>query len=325
MRTVLYDRWGGPEVLRLAELENPVPRAGEVLVRVAASSINSWNWDLLTGKRYFMRPAGFAKGPKQLGFDVAGIVEQTGHQASKFRRGDAVLGDLAFDGPKAFAEFVIMKETALVAKPEGMSFTHAAALPQAGLLAKLGLSGAPEIKNGSRVLVNGAGGGVGLIAIQLAKLQGAHVTGVNSAVKLESVRAAGADRMTDYAGTDFTRTQERYDRIVDVVADRSPFGFIRALEPRGRLAVVGGTPGALLNVATLGAIVGILACRRLGVVLHKPKIIELERLVSLCVGGQMAPVVDGIYPLDRVQDAFARYASGQFTGKIVLSVDPAFS
>lgn len=325
MRAVLYDRWGGPEVLRLAEVEMPVPQVGEVLVRVVASSINAWDWDLLTGKRYFIRPPGFAKGPKQLGFDVAGIVEQAGHRASKFRRGDAVLGDLAFDGPKAFAEFVVMKETALVAKPDGMSFAHAAALPQAGLLAALGLSGAPEIKSGSRVLVNGAGGGVGLIAIQLAKLQGAHVTGVDSAVKRDPVSAAGADRIIDYSGTDFTKTGERYDRILDVVADRSPLGFIRALAPGGRLAVVGGTPGALLNVATLGSMLGILAGKRLGVVLHKPRSIELERLASLCAAHQLTPVIDGIYPLDKVQDAFARYASGRFAGKIVLSVDSAFA
>lgn len=325
MRAVLYDRWGGPEVLRLAEVDVPVPQTGEVLVRVVASSINSWDWDLLTGKRYFVRPSGFAKGPKQLGFDVAGIVEQVGPGVGRIRRGAAVMGDLAFDGPKAFAEFVVIKETALAEKPEAMSFAHAAALPQAGLLATIGLSGAPEVSRGSRVLVNGAGGGVGPIAIQLAKLLGAHVTGVDSAAKLEAVRAAGADRAFDYAGTDFTRTGERYDRILDVVADRSPFDFARALMPRGRLAVVGGTVGALLGVVTLGTVLGLLAGKRLGVVLHKPKVAELERLASLCAAGQLTPVIDGTYPLEGIQDAFARFASGQFVGKIVVSVDSAFA
>lgn len=323
MRAVLYDRWGGPEVLRLADIDVPMPRTGEVLVRVVASSINSWDWDLLTGKRYFVRPPGFAKGPRQLGFDVAGVVEQIGPRVGRLRRGDAVVGDLAFHGPKAFAEFVVMKETALAVKPEGLGFVRAAALPQAGLLAALGLSGTPEVESGSRVLVNGAGGGVGLIAIQLAKLQGAHVTGVDSAVKLEAMLAAGADRTIDYAETDFTRTGERYDRILDVVAGRSSIGFARALAPRGRLAVIGGTPGTVLDVVTLGTVLGLLIRKRLGLVLHKPERAGLERLAALCVAGQLAPVVDSTYPLERIQDAFARFASGRFAGKIVLTVDPA--
>jgi NADPH:quinone reductase-like Zn-dependent oxidoreductase len=202
---------------------------------------------------------------------------------------------------------------------------NAAALPQAGLLAALGLSGVPEVDSGSRVLVNGAGGGVGTLAVQLAKLQGAHVTAVDSAAKLEAVRAAGADRAVDYAVTDFTRTGEHYDRILDVVAGRSPLDFARSLAPRGRLAVVGGTPGALLGVATLGTVLGMVTGKRLGVVIHKVKSAELERLASLCIAGRLTPVIDGIYPLKKIQDAFARFASGQFVGKIVVSVDAAFA
>lgn len=321
MRAVLYDRWGGPEVLRIGDIDEPHPQAGEVLVRVAASSINSWDWDLLTGKSYVMRPAGFAKGPKQLGFDVAGVVERTGPGVSKFRPGDAVFGDLAFDGPRAFADRVAIKETALALKPDGLSFVDAAALPQAGLLAALGLSGAPELKSGSRVLVNGAGGGVGPIAIQLAKLKGAHVTGVDSAVKLEAVRAAGADQVIDYATTDFTKTGERYDRILDVVADHSPLNFAQALTRGGRLSVVGGAGGTILKVVTLGTLLSLVTGKRLGLVLHKPRAAELERLAALCSAGQLRPAIDGVYPLERIEDAFARFASGQFVGKIVMTLD----
>ena len=323
MRAVLYDRWGGPEVLRIAEVDVPTPRTGEVLVRVEAASINSWDWDLLTGRRYIVRPSGFSKGPKQLGFDLAGTVEQTGPGVSRFRRGDAVLADLAFDGPRAFAEFVVVKEAALAKKPEGLSFAHAAALPQAGLLASLGLSGPPEVGSGSRVLVNGAGGGVGTLAIQLAKQQGAHVTGVDSAFKLEAMRKIGADRVIDYAQTDFTKAGEQYDCILDVVADHSPLDYARALASGGRLMVIGGTTSALLNVVTLGTILGILSGKRLGVLIHKQDVAELEQLASLCASSQLSPVVDGIYPLEQIQDAFTRFASGQFVGKIVISIGSA--
>lgn len=323
MRAVLYDRWGGPEVLRLGEMARPEPQAGEVLVRVVASSINSWDWDLLIGKRYITRPPGFSKGPRQLGFDVAGIVEAVGPGVARFRPGDAVLGDRAFDGPTAFADYAIVKETSLAAKPERLGFLEAAALPQAGVLAALALVGTPPIANGSRVLINGAGGGVGPIAIQLARLAGAHVTGVDAAHKLDAVRAAGADAVIDYEITDFTGTGERYDRIVDVVVNRSPLAFARALRPGGRLAVVGGTMEAIIGTVTLGALLGLASGRRQGLVIHRPSTAELERLAGLCATGRLAPMIDSTYPLEAIQDAFAHFASGRFTGKIVIAVDPA--
>jgi len=316
MQAVLYDQRGGPEVLRLADIDVPEPQVGEVLVRLVASSINSWDWDLITGTWPFDKRSG------QLGFDISGIVEQVGSGVTRFKPGDAVLGDLAFEGAKAFAEYLVVKETYLAAKPEGLSFIDAAALPQAGLLAALGLSKAPEIKSGSRVLINGAGGGVGLLAIQLAKIEGAHVTGVDSAIKLEAIRAAGADQAIDYAQTDFTRTGERYDRIIDVVARRSPFDFARTLAPGGRLAVIGGAAGALLSVVSVGSMLALLTGKRMGLAIHKPKMAELDRLTVLCTAGRLKPVIDSTYPLAKIQEAFARYASGEFVGKIVIVIDP---
>lgn len=321
MRAVLYDRWGGPEVLRLAEIDTPAPKDGEVLVRVAASSINSWDWDLLTGKPYFVRPPGFANGPKQLGFDVAGIVEAVGPGVTRFKPGDAVFGDQAFQGPTAFAEFAVIKESALALKPAGVSFADAAALAQAGLLAVLGFNGAPAIGAGSQVLFNGAGGGVGMIAIQLAKLAGATVTGVDSAIKLEAMRAQGADRVLDYRTTDYTATGDRYDRILDVMANRPLGHYVRALKRDGRLAVIGGTPGGLLRVAALGPPLGLLMGRKLGLVLHKVRAEELERLGSLAAEGKLRPKIDSTFPLERIKEAFAHFASGQFVGKVVVTVD----
>jgi NADPH:quinone reductase-like Zn-dependent oxidoreductase len=325
MRAVRYDRWGGPEVLQVAEIESPVPGDGEVLVRVAASSINSWDWDLVTGKPYFVRPSGFAKGPKQLGFDVAGLVETVGPKVTRLRPGDAVFGDLAFEGPRAFAERVAMKETALAMKPPGISFAEAAALPQAGLLAVLGLSGPQALQDGSRVLINGGGGGVGTLAIQLAKLRGAEVTAVDSGVKLDGMRAVGADHVLDYAETDFTRTGDRYDRILDVVADRPLTRFARALAPGGRLAVVGGTPGMLLKVFALGPLLGLATGKSLRVVIHRPQMVELERLGTLCATGQLRPVIDSSFPLERIPEAFARFATSRAVGKVVITVDQALA
>lgn len=325
MRAVLYERWGGPEVLKLADIAKPAPQEGEVLVRVAASSINSWDWDLLIGKPYLVRPPGFESGPKQLGFDVAGIVEAVGPGVTRFRPGDAVFGDMAFDGPRAFADFVAVKEAMLAKKPDGITFVEAAALPQAGLLGMLGLSGSPALKPGSRVLINGGGGGVGPIAIQLAKLEGAVVTGVDSAIKLEAMQRAGADRAIDYAKTDFTATGDRYDRILDVAANRPVMHFARALAPGGRLSVVGGSPGTLLRLVTLGTVLGVLTGKRLGLVIHKVRSSELDRLGALCAAGKLRPAIDSTYPLDRIADAFARFASGQFTGKIVISIDESFA
>lgn len=317
---MLYDRWGGPEVVRLAEIEKPAPADGEVVVRVVASSINSWDYDLMIGKRYLVRPPGFASGPKQLGFDVAGTVEAVGSGVTQFKPGDAVFGDMAFDGPRAFADYVAVREGALAIKPDAVSFVQAAALAQAGLLAALALGGEPRIASGSNVLVNGGGGGVGPIAIQLARLAGARVTGVDSARKIEAMRAAGADETLDYAETDFTRTGRRYDRIVDVVANRPMRDFARALAPGGRLAIVGGSPGSLLRAVTVGTLLGLVTGRRMGLVIHKVDVAELERLAGLCAAGQLAPAIDSVHGLENIRAALERFASGQFTGKIVIRV-----
>jgi NADPH:quinone reductase-like Zn-dependent oxidoreductase len=171
------------------------------------------------------------------------------------------------------------------------------------------------------VLINGGGGGVGTLAIQLAKLEGAEVTGVDSGVKLDGMRAVGADHVLDYAETDFTETGNRYDRILDVVANRPLTRFARALAPGGRLAVVGGTPGTLLRVFALGPLLGLATGKSLRLVIHKPQLVELERLGALCAAGQLRPIIDSSFPLERIQEAFARFATSQAVGKIVVTVD----
>jgi NADPH:quinone reductase-like Zn-dependent oxidoreductase len=318
MRAILYDRWGGPEVMRLAEVEKPTPADDEVLVRVRAASLNSWDWDLLAGKRYLTRPEGFAKGPKRLGFDVAGIVESVGAGVTRFRPGDSVFGDIAWDGPGTLADYVCAKDSKLAHRPAELSWAHAAAMPQAGLLALQGLG---AVERGDSVLINGAGGGVGTIGIQIAKAQGATVTGVDSAEKLETMRAAGADHVVDYRARDFTRAGLRYDLILDVVAARPVSAYARALNRGGRLAVVGGTPGIVVRAATLGPLLGLLTGKRMGLMIYKPNPADLERLAALAVEGKLVPVIDSVHSLERTADAMRRLADGHALGKVVVSID----
>jgi NADPH:quinone reductase-like Zn-dependent oxidoreductase len=320
VKAILYDQWGGPGVLRLADIAPPAPAPGEVVVRVMASSVNAWDWDLLTGKPYFIKPRGFDTGPKRLGFDVAGIVEAVGTGVTRFGIGDAVYGDLAFAGPGALAEFVAVKQTALARKPAAMDFADAAALPQAGLLALQGLGGEGGVRAGSRVLINGAGGGAGSVAIQLAKLAGAHVTGVDSAGKLGAMRDAGADDVIDFAATDFTATGATYDQILDVIANRPLRHFVRALAPAGRLSIVGGTPGVLFRALTAGPILGLATGKSIRLVIHRPAAADLDRLSALYERGVVRPLIDSVFPLERTADAFARFATGQAVGKVVVTV-----
>jgi NADPH:quinone reductase-like Zn-dependent oxidoreductase len=316
MRAVLYDRWGGPEVLRLAEIETPSPKDDEVLIRVRAASVNSWDRDLVTGKRYFVRPEGFAKGPKRLGFDVAGVVEATGKVVTRFKAGDEVFGDIAWDGPGTFADYVCVKQTKLALKPAGMSFEQAAAMPQAGLLALLGLG---IVKAGDKVLINGAGGGAGTIGIQIAKMQGAEVTGVDSAPKLETMRAAGADHVLDYKVQDFTRSGVRYDHIFDVVANRPLSAYARALNRGGRLSIVGGEEGVLLQAVALGPLFGLFSGKQMRLMIYKPNAADLERLAAYFVEGKVVPVIDSTFPIEQAADAVRRLADGHACGKVVVS------
>lgn len=330
MKAIVQAGYGPPEeVLRLKDVDEPEIGDDEVLVRVHAASVHPDVWHVVTGIPYVLRlmSAGL-RGPKQPvpRTDLAGRVESVGKNVTRFRPGDAVFGEshpgFQWRNGGAFAEYAAAPESALAIMPQAVTFEQAAGIPTSGIIALLNLGAGGTIEPGQRVLINGAGGGVGTLAIQLAKLEGAHVTGVDSAVKLEAMRAAGADRVLDYAATDFAATGERYDRIVDVVADRPVTRFAGALEPGGRLAVVGGSPGTLLKVFVLGPLLGLVGRKALRVVIHKPQVRELERLGALCAAGQLRAVIDSSFPLERIQEAFARYAAGGATGKIVITVDP---
>jgi NADPH:quinone reductase-like Zn-dependent oxidoreductase len=231
MRAVVQERYGGPDVLRVDEVPTPSPRVGQVLLKVAATSINLSDWEGLRGSPFYARLGGL-RAPRRptLGSDIAGVVESVGSGVTRFQPGDEVYGDnLQLMG--GFAEYAVAPESVLALKPAGLTFAQASTIPQAGAIA---LQGTARASTGRRVLINGAGGGSGSFAIQLAKRAGAHVTGVDNADKLEFMRGLGADEVLDYRRDDFTRDHEPYDLILDLVAHRSVFAYRRARAPRGR-------------------------------------------------------------------------------------------
>ncbi len=315
MRAVVYDRYGPPEVLRVEEVPVPSPGANQVLVEVAATSVNLSDWEGLTGTPGYARIGGLrAPTRRVLGSDIAGRVAAVGSGVTRFRLGDEVYGDnLGLMG--GFAEYAVAPEAALAHKPEELTFAEASTLPQAGSIA---LQGTASARRGQRVLINGAGGGAGSFAIQLATLSGAHVTGVDNAGKLDFMRELGADEVVDYRSEDFTRL-EPYDLVLDLVAHRSVFAYWRALARGGRYLCVGGTVRTLLGVVTVGAALGLLTGRRLGVLLARQGPKHFTPAAERCIAGDLRIHIDHTFPLDEVPQALAYVGEGRARGKVVVT------
>jgi NADPH:quinone reductase-like Zn-dependent oxidoreductase len=321
MKAVVYERYGTPDVLELREVEKPTPGDDEVLVEVCAVSINDWDWQLLDGTSFVNRLMFGILGPKRriLGSDVAGRVAAVGRQATRFQVGDEVFGDLSgrWGG---FAEYVCAPESALAPKPPGMTFAEAAAIPQAAMLAVQGLQGGGEIQPGAKILINGGGGGVGTFAVQIAKLYGAELTGVDSSAKLELLRSLGYDEVIDYTREDFTRQGREYDLILDVKTNRSVFDYVRALSPGGAYVTVGGSMTRLLQAAILGPVIRVITHKRVRVVALKPNR-DLGYVSELFEAGKVKPVVDGVWGLGEVREAMRYFGSGRHEGKVVITLD----
>jgi NADPH:quinone reductase-like Zn-dependent oxidoreductase len=278
--------------------------------------VNLSDWECLRGKPMYARIGGLrAPARKVLGSDIAGHVEAVGSGVTRFRPGDGVYGDnLGLKG--GFAEYAVAPESALSRKPETLTFAEASTLPQSGAIALQGTAGAGP---GRRVLINGAGGGSGAFAIQVAKQAGAHVTGVDNAGKLEFMRSLGADDVIDYRTQDFTRV-EPHDLVLDLVAHRSVFAYRRALARGGRYLCVGGTARTLLRVLTVGTVVGRLTGRRLGVLAVKEGPAHFEPLAERCVSGEIKIHIDRTFTLDEVPQALAHVGEGRALGKVVVQV-----
>lgn len=315
MRVVHYDRYGSPDVLRIEEVPIPSPGPKQLLVQVAATSVNLSDWEALTGTPGYARIGGMrAPARRVLGSDIAGRVAAVGSKVTRFREGDAVYGDnLALMG--GFAEYAVVPEAAFAQKPDALTFVEASTLPQAGAIA---LQGTARARSGQRVLINGAGGGAGSFAVQLAKLAGAHVTGVDNAGKLEYMRGVGADDVIDYRSRDFTRLHP-FDLILDLVAHRSVFAYRRALARGGRYLCVGGRVRSLLRVVTLGAGLGLLTGRRLGILIARSGPTHFGPLAELCIAGDVRIVVERTFSLDEAPQALAHVGEGRALGKVVVT------
>lgn len=325
MKAVVYYQYGGPEVLQIAEVARPVPADNEVLVKVAAASINPFESHFMRGTPYMIRPMSGWRAPKRyrLGVDFAGTIAATGKSVTRFKVGDRVFG--AADG--ALAEYLTLPEVDTFALiPPNVSFEQAAAVPIAGMTALQALRDEAKVRPGEKILVNGASGGVGTFAVQIAKSMGAEVTGVCSTRNLAMVTALGADHVIDYTREDFTKGSERYDLILDNVGSHSLLQYRRALRHDGRLVIVGGTSGDAL-LGPMEAPVRALFLRpfisqKMSMVMASVnKRDDYAVMSDLMQSGKVTPVVDQHFPMDHVQEAMRYLETGHARGKVVIDID----
>ncbi|MFC2048368.1 NAD(P)-dependent alcohol dehydrogenase [Chloroflexota bacterium] len=320
MKAIVYTKYGSPDVLELKEVAKPTPKDDEVLIKVHAASVNDWDWGLLRGKPFVNRLLfGLLKPKRILGCDIAGRVEAVGRNAKQLQPGDEVFGDISGCGWGGFAEYVCARDNALVLKPSSMTFEEAAAVPQAALLALQGLRDKGQIQPGQKVLINGAGGGAGTFAVQIAKSFGAEVTGVDSTSKLDMMRSIGADQVVDYTQEDFTQNGQRYDLILDMAAYHSIFDYKRALSPKGIYVMVGGSMARFFQVMFLGPWISMTGSKKIGVLMHKPNK-DLAFLKELLEAGKVVPVIDRRYPLSEVAEALRYFGEGHAQGKVVITL-----
>jgi NADPH:quinone reductase-like Zn-dependent oxidoreductase len=321
VKAIVCPEYGSPDVLQLKEIEKPAPSEGEILVKIHAASVNAADLETLRGD-FIVRIASPRKPMhKILGSDIAGRVEAVGENVKEFQPGDEVWGDLSFPhGLGAYAEYVCAHEVALAPKPASMTFEEAAAYPQAALIALQSLRDKGQLQPGQKVLINGAGGGMGTFAVQIAKYFGAEVTGVDKSGKLDMLRSIGSDHVIDYEQEDYTRSGQQYDLILDVAAHRSVFEYRHALKPEGIFMMVGGSLASLLQVVFIGALISRFESKKIGLNAWQPnKRDDLALLAKLFESGEVVPVIDKRYPLSEVPEALRYLAGGQVLGKLIIN------
>ena len=322
MKAVVYTKYGSPDVLQLKEVEKPTPKDNEVLIRIHAASANAADWHLLRGDPFLLRLGYGLLKPNNtiLGADIAGRVEAVGNNVTQFQPGDEVFGDISGCGLGGFAEYVSVPEHAVISKPASMTFEEAAAVPMAAVTALQGLRDKGQIQPGQKVLIHGASGGVGTFAVQIAKAFRAEVTAVCSTRKVDLVRSIGADHVIDYTHEDFTKNGQRYDLILAANGNRSMFEYKRALAPKGRYVVTGGSMAQLFQAMLLGPLLSTAGRQNMGNVLARPNQKDLACMKELLEAGKVIPVIDRCYPLSETAEAIRYLEAGHARGKVVITV-----
>jgi NADPH:quinone reductase-like Zn-dependent oxidoreductase len=321
MKAIVHRRYGSPDVLRLEDIDRPIVDDDGVLVRVRAASVNAFDWHIMRGLPYLVRTSAGVRKPSRVvaGVDLAGQVEAVGRNVTEFRVGDEVFGERG----GAFAEYVVGTASNFVPKPANLTFGEAAAVPMAGFTALQALRDKGHVQAGQRVLITGAGGGVGTFAVQLAKAFGAEVTGVCHTTNVEMLRSIGADHVIDYTRDDYTRSAQRYDLLLDIGASRSLVASRRVLGPRGVLVVVGAPAGqwlAPLLRPVAAVVLSRFGRRKLKPFLAERRMVDLVILKELIEAGQVRPVIDRAYPLSETAAAIRRLEAGHVRGKVVITV-----
>lgn len=321
MQAIVAPRYGSPDVLRLQEVAKPTPQANQVLIKIQATSVNAADWHLLRADPFLVRFENGLFTPKRqiLGADIAGRVEAVGEAVTQFKPGDEVFGDISGAGWGGFAEYVAAPENVLVKKPARLSFEEAAAIPMAAVTALKSLRDKGQLKAGQKVLINGASGGVGTFAVQLAKVLGAEVTAVCSTAKVEMVRSLGADHVIDYSREDFTRNGQQYDLILAANGNRSLFEYRRVLKPAGIYMTSGGGMFQLFQAIIVGSLLSLVSRQTFGNVLSLPDQKALAFITDLIEQGKVTPVIDRCYPFAETAEAIRYVEAGHAKGKVIVT------
>lgn len=325
MKAIVNETYGSPDVLQLKKVPMPTPKHGEVLVKIIAAAANAADWHLLRPDPFLVRlEMGLFKPNKTiLGGDIAGVVEAVGAGVTMFKSGDAVYGDLSGCGMGGYAEYASVPERYLAMKPTNLSFEQAAAIPMAGITALQGLRDAGKVQAGQKVLINGASGGVGTFAVQIAKALGAEVTAVCSTGKVEMVRSLGADYVIDYKKEDFTLGSEKYDLIVAANGYHTLWQYRRVLRPHGIYVMIGGTNAQIFQALLLGPLLSMMGRQQFKTVVAKPNRADLDLMRALVEEGKVTPMIDRRYPLSEVAEAIRYLERGHAQGKVVINVAAA--
>lgn len=320
MKAFVYTKYGSPDVLQLKEIPKPIPNDDQILIKIHSVSINGSDREGLIGKPLYARMGGLKTQRQQiLGSDIAGRVEAVGKNNTEFQVGDEVFGEIpGYHG--GFAEYVCTGGKTLMLKPTGMTFEEASAIPQGGVISYHAIYEKGQVQAGQKVLINGAGGSAGPFAIQLAKLRGAEITGVDNTHKLDFLRSLDADHVIDYTRENFTKNKNQYDLILDVIAHRSAFAYTRALKPNGTAFFVGGSVGTLFQILLFGSLIRRITSKNVKLLAVPQNRKDLMAITELCVSGKIKPVIDKVYKFNQIPEAMRYVSDGLAKGKVIINI-----